>query len=555
MNIKSLLLSLAFLAMSQILAAQDFEWTKQIGSVNNDQGYCVTTDTDGNIYTTGVFHGTADFDPSTNTFALTSAGDADIFISKTDALGSFMWATRLGGAAGDVSRSISCDHIGNIYITGSFQGTCDFDPGAGNLNLSSAGGSDIFVLKLDATGELIWARQIGGTGLDRGLSIKTDTRGNVLTTGFFENTADFDPGIATFNLNAFGYHDIFISKLDPSGNFKWATKIGEATDDEGTCITNDAYGNIYVTGRFQGTCDFDPSATMYNLVSPGNEDIFISKFDSLGNFLWAKQFGDFNIDYGNSIAIDNSGNVYTTGAFRGIADFRPGGGTHYLTSEGESDIFISKLDAQGNFVWAKKIGSTSSDIAYAISTDASGNVYTTGQFNGTVDFDPDSSSFNLDASAGANIFISKLDPSGKFMWAGQLGLGTGQSITIDTNYNIYTTGTFSNTSDFDPSAGTFNLSSAGDGDIFIHKMSQTPTAMTKTNAPFRFSAFPNPTNGGLIITQQLNGNIPFAIYDIAGKLLTTGQLASKETKLDLSKYHNGIYLLKINQQIIKIAKQ
>ena len=151
---------------------------------------------------------------------------------------------------------------------------------------------------------------------------------------------------------------------------------------------------------------------MVNLTSTGNEDIFISKIDAAGNFLWAERIGEIARDYGKSIAVDGSGNVYTTGNFQGTVDFDPGAGTSNLTSTGLDDIFISKLDAAGKFLWAKSMGGTSEDFGSYIAVDGSGNVYTTGWFKGTIDFDPGAGTSNLTSKGNSwDIFISKLDSS------------------------------------------------------------------------------------------------------------------------------------------------
>ncbi len=184
---------------------------------------------------------------------------------------------------------------------------------------------------------------MGGTNSDYGMSIAVDAAENVYTSGYFWLTADFDPGAGTFNLTPAGSADIFVSKLDASGNFVWAKNMGGTNFDRGTNIGVDNSGNVYTTGTFEGTSDFDPGAGVVNLTSAGNNDIFISKLDASGNFVWAKRMGGTSSDGVSSIAIDSSGNIYTTGSFEGTADFDPGAGVVNLTSVGNNDIFVSKL--------------------------------------------------------------------------------------------------------------------------------------------------------------------------------------------------------------------
>ncbi len=453
----------------------DFAFAAGIGGTFGDSGSAIATDGLGNVYTTGSFEGTVDFDPGAATFNLTSAGGADIFVSKLDSAGNFVWAKALGGNDFDGGSGISLDGLGNVYTTGYFPGTADFDPGAGTFNLTSAGGTDIFVSKLDSSGNFVWAKALGGTGFDRGRGISLDGLGNVYTTGYFPGTADFDPGAGTFNLTSAGSTDIFVSKLDSSGNFVWAMALGGTGQDLGNGIAIDGLGNVYTTGFFNGTADFDPGAGTFNLTSFGDSDIFVSKLDSAGNFVWAKALGGTGQDFGNGIAIDGLGNVYTTGFFNGTVDFDPGAGTFNLTSAGGADIFVSKLDSSGNFVWVKALGGTGQNYGNGIAIDGLGNVYTTGYFTGTADFDPGAGTFNLTSAGNYDDFVSRLDSAGSFVWAKALG-GTGSDIgsgiAIDGLGNVYTTGFFSGTADFDPGAGTFNLTSAGGSDIFVSKLTQ-----------------------------------------------------------------------------------
>ena len=460
-----------------VLNAQNYVWAKNIGSPNGEEGKSVAVDNLGNVYVTGYFQGTADFDPGVSTYNLSSINNSnDIFISKFDALGNLLWVKTMGSTTDDGGTSIAVDGLGNVYTTGYFVGTTDFDPGTGTFNLTSAGYWDIFVCKLDASGNFVWAKNMGSIFDDYGAFITVDNLGNIYTTGYFQLAADFDPGPGTFNLTSVGLDDIFVSKLDASGNFVWAKGIGGRNYDSGTSIAVDDSGNVYTTGYFKETADFDPGTGTYNLSTLFNSnDIFISKLDALGNFIWAKSMGKTGYDSGSSIAVDHSGNVYTTGYFSETVDFDPSAGTFNLTSAGYTDVFLSKLNASGNLVWAKRMGSTSGDGGTSIAIDGSGNVYTTGYFSETVDFDPSAGTFNLTSEGGEDIFLSKLNASGNLIWAKSMGATSsdiGFSIVIDGSDNIYSTGRFQGTVDFDPSAGISNLTSLGNyWDIFVLKMS------------------------------------------------------------------------------------
>lgn len=452
----------------------DLKWVKTASGVFVEQARSNAVDAAGNIYTTGYFQDTVDFDPNIGVFNLTSsAGNLDIFITKIDSLGNLIWAKAIGNTGADVAYSIAVSAASNVYITGYFTGTVDFDPNAGTSNLTAAGAQDIFVTLLDTNGNLEWAKAIGGIATDQGNSIATDAFGSVYITGTFPGTADFDPNAGVFNLTSAGGFDIFVSKLNASGNLVWAKQMGSTGTDIGQGISTEASGNVYTTGYFQNTVDFDPNAGISNLTSAGGNDIFVSKLDATGNLSWAKKMGNTSGDAGNSITTDAAGNVYTTGYFSGITDFDPNSGVFNLTSLGGFDIFISKLDVSGNFVWAKAMGGSTADIGYCTVLDADGNLYTTGYFQGTVDFDPNVGVANLTTVGNQDIFVCKLSASGNLVWAKSIG-GTlndvGYGIAIDGLNNVYTTGYFQGTVDFDPNAGISNVIASGNQDIFIQKM-------------------------------------------------------------------------------------
>ncbi len=475
------IVALASLATAFPAAADDVEFGFAVGmgAFTSDEGNAIAVDASGNVYTTGFFDGTVDFDPGAGTLNLTSAGTGggDIFVQKLDAIGNLVWAKAMGGTSIDVGYGIALDDSGNVYTTGYFAGTVDFDPGAGTANLTSVGGDDIFVQMLDSSGTFVWARAIGGTATDEGLGITVDASSNVYITGSFQGTVDFDPGAGTANITAVDLSDIFVEKLNSSGEYVWAKAVGGAGSNFGSGIAVDTSGNVYTTGSFESTADFDPGAGTVDLTSLGGGDIFVQKLDSSGNLVWAKAVGGTSTDEGIAITVDVSGNVYSTGYFAGTADFDPGAGTADLSSAGGDDIFVQKLDSSGNFVWANAMGGPSGDQGNGIALDVSGNVYTTGLFAGTADFDPGAGTANLTSAGSFDIFVSKLDSSGNFVWAKAMG-GTGgeggSGIAVDPSGNVYTTGFFLGNTDFDPGADTAILTSADSRDIFVSKLVNPP---------------------------------------------------------------------------------
>ena len=564
MKLKIIMLSISLAAICQTLTAQpNFEWAKNFGGSGFEQGNGIAVDNSGNVYTIGYFAGTADFDPGPGIYSLTANGSADIFISKLDSMGNLVWARAFGSTDWDKGNSIALDNSGNIYATGFFSDTVDFDPGPGVFNLTSVGITDIFICKLDASGNYLWAKSVGGTDYDFGISIKTDDSGNVYTTGNFLDTVDFDPCAATYSITSMGTYDIFILKLDSSGNYIWVKTFGGQEPQSVSSIDVDASGNVYTTGYFYTSADFDPGPNVFYLISEGENDVFVSKLDSMGNFIWAKQFGNYDEDEGLSIATDNSGNVYTTGTFKVTVDFDPGQGGYNLISAGSEDIFISKLDSTGSFIWAKSFGNISVEKGLDITLDNSGNVYAVGQFTGTVDFDPGPGVFNLNSNGDYDLFICKLTSSGNLVWAksmGALGVDLGGSIAVDDLNNVYTTGYFQSTVDFDPGPGVHNLTASGMGDVFILKLSNSTTGISENNLRHSITLFPNPTEGKITIsTNNASGIEAVIIRDILGKEVLAKNFSSAMQIEFTLEGASGLYFVELicgdNKSYSKVIKE
>ncbi len=454
-------------------------WAKRMGGTTTDAGYSIAVDGSGNVFTTGKFLGTANLDPGAGTYNLTDPAGGDVFVSKLDGAGNFVYAKSMGGAGQGAGYSIALDGSGNIYTTGIYDGTADFDPGAGTYNLTFAGSLDVFVSKLDASGNFLWAKSLGGTSDDRGYSLAVDGSSNVYTTGYFYGTADFDPGAGTYNLNAAmggsGYPDIFISKLDASGNFAWAKSIGGTYYDYGRAIAVDGSGNVYTVGSFYGTVDFDPGAGTYNLTS-SNYDVFVSKLDGSGNFMWAKNMGGTGADDCWAIDVDASGDIYIAGKFVGVADFDPGAGTYNLTSMGTDDIFLSRLDGSGNLVWAVSAGGNLNDYAHSVTLDGIGNVYIMGdQYSATVDYDPGVATFNVTNTGTEASFIARYDINGNFLCAMTITPGHNETNFGDRHIaasgnSVWVTASFDNAlADFDPCPANYYPGLYGNTDVYIAK--------------------------------------------------------------------------------------
>lgn len=471
------------------LNCQNFSWAKKMGGNSQDNGLSIALDSAQNVYTTGSFAGSnADFDPGPGTYTLSTfaGGQPDIFISKLDKLGDFIWARQMGGGGIDGGNEITVDISGNVYSTGFFAGSADFDPSISTYNIISAGGQDVYVSKLDIYGNFVWAKGFGGIGNDVGNSIAVDSIGNVYVAGIFSNTVDFDPGPSSYTLTSAGNSDIFVVKFDVNGNFIWAKQIGNANSDDIQSITTTT-SSIYFTGSFSSVVDFNPNIGIDTLTSFGGTDIFICKWDLNGNFIWARKLGGIGSnEKGYGVRVDNKGNVLTTGTFSLTADFDPSLTNFTITSLGNTDAFISKLDSNGNFIWAKNFSGAGAEFSNAIAIDKNNDIIIGGQFTSTgADFDPGPATYTLSATLGTyDLFTCKVNSLGNFVWAIRIGGGNTDltnSVVVDKNDEVYTVGYFSVTVDFDPGPGLFALN-ASTGDIYVNKLSSCSIPPPPTNA-------------------------------------------------------------------------
>jgi uncharacterized protein (DUF2249 family) len=399
------------------------DWVHSYGSSASEWAEAITHDTQGNIYTTGHFQGFADFDPSAGTNNIASTGLYDIFVSKSDPQGNVLWVKTVPStemASGDQGKSIAVDLDGNVYISGLIT-MGTFDFDPGpNTYNLTPTGRSTFLWKLDTDGNFVWAKILGNTDYGTNAPIAVNQNDGVYISGFFNYTSDFDPSASVYNLTNQGNRDIFLVKLDTSGSFVWAQSYGSTGYEEGNGICIDPLGNVNLTGYYQGTIDFNPSGAPLNLTASGTSDMFILNISPTTGE--TNWAASVNDATGMGIVADNDNNLYITGSHSGTSDFDPGIDVSTLSATNK-DAFVLKLSQSGDFIWVQAIVDGSNEcMSYAIDIDSEGNIYTTGSFKGTADFDPDLSGvLNMTSHGGKDIFISNIDTSGTLVWAGILG--------------------------------------------------------------------------------------------------------------------------------------
>ncbi|MBA2612097.1 MAG: SBBP repeat-containing protein [Bacteroidetes bacterium] len=371
----------------------NYIWAKSIVGTYGEEAVGIKLDPFGNIYLIGNFYNTTDFDPGVGIANLSSNGQEDAFIAKYTNSGNYIWAKSFGSSGQDYCQDVEFDASGNVYVVGSFEGTTDFDPGAGSANLTSAGNWDVYMAKYDLNGNYNWATNMGGASIDFGLGLELDGFGNIYLDAYFSGTSDFDPGPSSFNLSVGSGANTCIAKYNNSGNFIWAKAIGGNGTDLTGDIKLDQSGNIYLAGFFSQTGDFDPGVNVANLTSAGNDDIFIAKYDSGGNYIWAKKNGGINYDQCFSLVLSPNKNIYLTGR---------------KNFNSAADIFILKYDTLGNSLAEMDMGYADYNEGTSIQIDASENIYLSGIFSGTLNIDPNAAAgTSLTAIGYVDMFIAK----------------------------------------------------------------------------------------------------------------------------------------------------
>lgn len=515
MKHKNILTILILLFANVLVKAQSphFSWVKQIsGEIKINS---LASDASGNIYSVGLFGGSPDFDPNASINALTDSGLGDIFISKIDPLGNLLWVKQIGGASYDEAKSITIDANGNLYVTGFFSlDSIDFDPSP-SIYFMSAIGENSFVLKLDNNGNFVWAKQIESIYENYAKSISLDNQNNVLVTGRFDGTADFDPSNGVYNLSVLTKPNaIYIWKLDNNGNFIWAKYI-ETLFTRSQSIASDGEGNVYIEGQLYETNDFDPSAAVSNLSNTLTQVgvLFSLKLNSMGDFLFAKKIENVNtIQSDRSILVDSLGNSYYTGSFLSTADFDPNAGIQNLTPTIGNDNFLLQLNSNGDFAWVNQLSEVK-----GMALDKYYNVFTCGNS------------------------IKKFNTLGLNQWTSNSGFSS--EITISPNENIYSTGNFINTYDFDPDSSTYNFTSTTANNTFILKLSANIVAGINDIIKLEndIDIYPNPNNGEFKILA--NDNKEYKLYNAFGVEVKSFKLTKNEIyKVDLL-LPNGIYYL------------
>ncbi len=542
-------------------------WGKSGGGTLTDRGWGVAVDKLGNVITTGCYYGSATFDTKT----LVSAGNLDAFTAKYDSSGNLLWIKDGKSVSQTQTQAIGVDALNNVYVAGYFGSstvnTVTFD----SITITSNGQRDILIAKFDKDGNIKWVINAGGSSSgEEAKDIAVDVDGNVYVTGMYVDTAYF----GSSKLVSYGGQEIFIAKYNTNGQLIWAKTAGSSkNDDIGYGVALDNLGHLYVGGAFDSTAKFGN----YSATTSDTQDVFITKMDTAGNFLWVKEFGGPGNDYCKNLKVDAEGNCIASGLMANTVTF----GSTQLTGKGGSDIFILKLDSEGNVLWAKQAGGVGNDAPRQVAISGDGFIYASGYFNSTAYFD----NTTITSAGGADMFVCKLVSTPKVVPVELVsfkGLAESGKVILS-----WSTATETNNSGFALERSSDNSAFAKIGFVkgngtttertdysfidenisaskYYYRLKQidfdgtfkySSIVEVSLNAPGRFNLYqnyPNPFNPATSIAFDLPvaSQVSIKIYNCLGKeidiLSNKDFLAGRsEVKFDASGFASGVYFYKV----------
>ncbi|HLG33482.1 MAG TPA: T9SS type A sorting domain-containing protein, partial [Bacteroidia bacterium] len=506
-------------------------------STSAGEGFTISTDASDNVYVGGWFQDSISFDTYVFNYG------HGVFLTKYDSIGNLQWA-KCGASLGTnqgVASGVTTDSIGNSYLTGWFNGSIVFD----SDTLVSITPNDLFVAKYNSSGNLIWAKSMGSNAIFYPtIGITLDRMENIYLTSCF--TSQFIFGTDTLIASGAGAN-YFVAKCDSSGNALWARSATHTCGgSQSLSVAADASASIYISGTFGNTsCSMMVGSD--TLVSLGLYNIFIAKYDSSGNALWAKSAGGTGYDKAFFITADTIGNVYATGTFSS-ASIAFGSSTITNTS-GNSDGFLAKYDSSGNALWAKSIGG-SNLISYCVASDKQNKIYVCGG-----SFQPTDTVVTFDTLTvyypGGTIdpfFVAGYDSSGQILFAKILASGSDDqnAITVSASGSIYVTSDYYQVNPFIIGNDTLILN--GEENVFVAKLSYSiHEGVSEINSMNGYVLYPNPFSNSLFVKTNDNVQTEVILYDILSRKLLQ-QTFMGSTTLNVEQLASGLYIYEVRNK-------
>lgn len=459
-------------------------------------------DAQGNMYLAGTLEETNtsnkfDFDPGPGTYyleTLESTGCVeDAYLAKYDQALNLLWGFVVGGSTCDSAESMALDAQSNVYISGRFGNTADFDPGPGELLLDGFAFQDGYLAKYSPDGEVLWVFKIEGA--DRGASdIEIDKQGNIFIGGEFNDPVDLDPSEEVFLLEPRGTQDIFLAKYDKYGAFLWGAGFGGDDTDRFTGIELDDDGNVTLAGSFRGIMDMDPGPREDVFDAGERDDIFLAQFSKNGRYHWGFHLGEDDLIVLRDLKIADDNEIYIAGSLESETgvDFDPGTNAYPVVTGDNRNAYFARYDAAGALKMVTHFGGEGSLGASQVAVTPGGSIIVGGGFSGSAaaDLDPGPAEYKLNDTEFHDSFLAKYTKAGHLDWAFGIGYATYgmelDALELNEAGSIYLAGNFgeafSNALDFDPTESEYIVDyTGGNQDIFVARYTD-PDPIYRVNA-------------------------------------------------------------------------
>lgn len=388
--------------------AGNFLWARTAGGLSDDRVYRLAVSPHGSVYIAGAFQNTVDFNPGPSVANFTSRGSFDAYVWSLDSAGNYRWTYAVGGTQIDEAYGVDVDWYGRVAVVGRFQTIVDFDSGPGVYPLTSNGATDAFLARLDDSGQLVWARGIGGLSTESATGVAIALNGDIVIGGTYWGTVDFDPGPGVVSRTAIGFGDVFVARFTSDGLLKWVRVAGGNATEELNAIALDPGGNVAATGVIRGPTNFDPGASNLTLTTAGGDDAYVWRIADDGAVAWAVTLGGTGSDLGYDVWCDGAATVGVCGAFSGSANLNPVGVATY-TAAGASDGFATWLQCGTGLIGPTCVGDLNCDGVVNFAEIDLFIVALEGQMAWLAQF-PDCPWLNADCNLDLNVSFDDIDP-------------------------------------------------------------------------------------------------------------------------------------------------
>jgi hypothetical protein len=546
----SIFILIIYSTIAQRSVPANLIYNSYYGGNEADEARSITLDKDDSFYIFG-YTLSSDLPTSSNSFQDSLKGSYDAFIAKFDSSGNHIWSTYIGGSNVDIASSIKTTFDNHLILVG-YSNSSDFPTTTGAFQINNAGQYDVFIIKMDTSGQIIWSTLFGGMGGELGIDASIDLNNNIIVGGQ-TNSSNFPYTTGAFQPLPLGGNDAFVAKFNPSGQLLWATCYGGTSTEDAHAITSDYENNVIITGMSNSN-DLTVSTNALQTFNNGFFDIYIAKFSANGNFIWGTYFGGTNYDDVYGIHCDSLNNLYLAGRTASV-DFETTANAFQTTKNNGIDACIFKLSTDGNLIWSTYLGGDGDDFADRIYVDKNNNVTTLiNTISDTLSLIADTIFTNYPLNF-EKVYIATLDSSGTPIWTSYFGGGNidkAYDFKIASGGKLFFTGTSQSTNlpttnnAYQSNINTYIDSYIGiiESTLFFTDTTSLNSSINHLNNTFDIFIYPNPVNEYFCI-KELDDDFEIRIISAKGEILMNKK--SSENCTEIKNLAPGLYIAEISK--------